>query len=46
MSVLFEACVKKGGRVRTRSLPDDRFQRLCIIGTNTFYGEIKTKKKK
>lgn len=46
MAMSFDKCVEDGGRVRTLSLPDNKFQRLCFLGGKTFSDGIKTKKKK
>ena len=46
MPAAFDSCVKNGGRVRTLSLANDKFRRMCFIGGKSFAGEIKTKKKK
>jgi len=46
----FLDCVKKGGKISTRKIPDNKYQRLCTLGKKTYAGEIKrklgTKKKK
>ena len=42
----FEDCVKRGGKVRTRKLSGNRFQKVCILDGKSFAGEIKKRKKK
>ena len=44
----FETCVKRGGKVRTKSLSGNRFIHLCIPkgGGSSIAGEVKTKEKK
>lgn len=44
MPAAFDSCVNRGGRVRTKSLPGNRFMKICFIGGKSFLGEIKTKK--
>lgn len=44
MPKAFEDCVKNGGKVRTKSLPDGRYQRICIINGKTHAGEVRKKK--
>ncbi len=43
MPAKFDACVKAGGRVRTRSLPNNKFMRICFLGNKSFPGEVRTK---
>jgi hypothetical protein len=40
----FEDCVKKGGVIKTITLPNNKYRHICTIGGKTTYGEIKTKK--
>jgi len=42
----FDSCVKKGGRVRTKTLSDNRYQRICWLGKKSYAGHVKTRKKK
>jgi hypothetical protein len=42
----FEECVRKGGRVRTVTLPDGRYMRVCYLNGKSYKGEVKRKKKK
>jgi len=46
MPAKFEACVRAGGRVRTKKLSGGRYQHICWIGGQSFAGEIKKKKEK
>jgi hypothetical protein len=46
MPFLFEKCVREGGRVRTKKLPNGKFMHICFKDGKSFAGEIKTKKKK
>ena len=41
----FERCVKKGGKISTKTFSKNRYQRVCIIDGKTYSGEIKTKGK-
>jgi len=41
----FEACVRKGGRVRTKTLKDGKYIKICFIGGKSYAGEVHTKKK-
>jgi len=45
MPAAFESCVKRGGRVRTKTLSGNRYMRICYIGGKSFAGEVKTRKK-
>ncbi len=42
----FLKCIKDGGRVRTKTLSDNRFMRICFINGKSFDGEVKTKQAK
>ena len=44
MSVLFDRCVAKGGKVRTEALKGNKYRRICYLKDEVFEGEIKTKK--
>lgn len=52
MPAAFEKCRKKGGRIRTISGPrkaqpkleSDEYCHICIIGGQSYLGEIKEKK--
>lgn len=44
MPAPFDACVKAGGRVRTRSLPKGKYIHICFKGGKSFAGEVKVKK--
>ena len=39
----FLECVKKGGRVITKKLPDNKYIHICYIRGKSFAGEVKTK---
>ena len=40
----FENCVKAGGRVRTKTLKDGKYIRLCFKDGKSHAGEVKQKK--
>jgi len=42
----FEDCIRKGGKVRTVSLPGDKYYHICILDGKTYRGEVKEKKDK
>ena len=45
MPAAFEACVKSGGRVRTKKLKDGKYIRICFAANGKSYpGEVKKKK--
>lgn len=44
MPAQFDACVKNGGRVRTKSLSGGRFIHLCFIDGKSYAGEVKAPK--
>lgn len=44
--MLFEKCIREGGRVRTKSLGGGKYMHLCFKDGKSFAGEIKTKKTK
>lgn len=46
MPKAFEKCVKKGGRVRTRKLKDDKYQHMCFLDGKAYLGYEKKKKKR
>ena len=39
----FEKCVRDGGRVRTRRLPNGRYQHVCFKDGKMYEGEVKKK---
>lgn len=43
MPAEFDTCVKGGGRVRTKSLKDGKYMRICFLNGKSFAGEVKTK---
>lgn len=44
MPAKFNACVASGGRVRTKSLPGNKYVHLCFKGGKSTPGEVKVKK--
>jgi len=40
----FEACVKKGGRMVTKTLPDNKYVHGCRDKKGWHWGEVKEKK--
>ncbi len=46
MPKAFESCIERGGKVSTKSLSGNRYQRFCSIEGKSYAGEIKTKKAK
>ena len=40
----FEECVKNGGRVRTKDLPNNKYMHICFKDGKSYAGEVKTKK--
>ncbi|MCD6412400.1 hypothetical protein J7K91_01840 [bacterium] len=44
MPKAFLECVKKGGKVRTITLPKGRYMHICFLGGKAYPGEIKKKK--
>ena len=47
MPKAFDACVKGGGKVRTKSIGKTKFMHICIPkgGGNSVGGEVKKKKR-
>lgn len=45
MPKAFDECVRRGGRVRTKSLPKGKYMRVCSKGGNSYAGHVKTAKK-
>jgi hypothetical protein len=41
----FDRCIKRGGKVRTRKLSRDRYQKICILNGQVYPGHIEKKKK-
>ena len=41
----FLKCVKAGGRVRTKSLKDNKFIRICFKDGKSYSGEVQTRLK-
>jgi len=47
MPAAFDACVKNGGRVRTKSgLKGGKYLHICYKGDKSYAGEVKKKKGK
>lgn len=44
MPQAFDDCVKSGGRVRTKTLPNGKYIRLCFKDGKSHAGEVKEKK--
>jgi len=44
MPAAFDACVKGGGRVRTKALPKGHYIHICFKGGKSYAGEVKMKK--
>lgn len=42
----FDNCVKKGGRVRRKSIGKNRYINICWLNNKSYAGEVHTKKKK
>lgn len=40
----FENCVKNGGKIRTKKLPNGKYIKLCFLRGQSFSGEVHTKK--
>ncbi len=45
MPEAFNKCVKSGGKVRTKSLKDSKYLRICFKGGKSYAGEVKKKGK-
>ena len=39
----FERCVRNGGRVRTKKLPNGKYIKLCFLNGKSYSGEVHTK---
>lgn len=46
MPEAFERCVRSGGRVRTKTLKDGRYMRVCFKDGKSYAGHVKKKKGK
>lgn len=46
MPKAFEDCVRKGGRVRTKTLSKGRYLRICFRDGRSYPGEVKRKKRR
>lgn len=45
MPASFDNCVRRGGKVRTKTLSNGRYIHLCFRQGKSYRGEVKTKKK-
>jgi len=45
MPAAFLNCIKRGGKVRTKTLSGGRFMHICFLNGKSYPGEVKTKKK-
>lgn len=45
MPKAFLDCVKQGGKVITKKLPDNKYIKVCYLRGKSYSGEVKTKKK-
>jgi len=45
MPEAFDACVRNGGRVRTKKLKGGKYMHICFLKGKSYPGEVKTKKK-
>lgn len=43
MPAEFDSCVKRGGKVRTKSLGKGKYIHICFIDGKSYSGEVKTK---
>jgi len=41
----FTACIKQGGRVRTKKLSGGKYMHICFKNGKSYSGEVKTYKK-
>lgn len=39
----FDNCIKKGGKVRTKTLPNGKYIRICYLNGKSYEGEVKEK---
>jgi hypothetical protein len=47
MPAAFDRCVRRGGRVRRKTLSGGRYMNICFINDKSFAGEVhKIKKRK
>lgn len=46
MPKAFLQCVKKGGKVITKSVGGNQYIHICYLNGRSYAGEVKTKKKK
>jgi putative hemolysin len=43
MPKAFEACVKNGGRIRTKKLSDGKYIHICFLNGKSYAGEVRKK---
>ncbi len=41
----FEKCVREGGRVRTKELPNGKYIHICFKDGKSYAGEVRKKKR-
>ena len=46
MPKAFNDCVKNGGKVRTITLPNNKYRRICVLNGQVYKGEVKVAKRK
>lgn len=46
MPASFDACIRRGGRVRTKKLSKGRYIHICFKGGKSFAGYVKRRKVK
>lgn len=44
MPAAFDACVKNGGKVRTKTFAKGMYMHICFINGHSYPGEMKMKK--
>lgn len=44
MPKAFNKCIKSGGKVRTKSLGNNKYIHICILNGKSYSGHVKTKK--
>ena len=43
MPAEFDSCVKKGGKVRTKTMKGGKYMHICLLDGKSYAGEVKTK---
>ena len=46
MPKAFENCVKRGGKVITKTLKGNKYIHICYLNGKSYAGEVKTKKRR